>query len=510
MYQVKPYQLQATEYNFKVVFYNAFFYRCDTLSTPGQSLLQEAEYLESMAQQNEDIKSKMKRNRSDSYEDKFMMFLTYDNENLVSQKEASLSDLDAEKEIDKWILNSCNSENCHDENGSQHTAENNTVHQDAFESVSEQAMDKNDIPENMNGKSGCSIKINQDNGSDSNENEAIIIDSSSSTIHTCECISIDIDSPIESDSHKYDKNNLDSVGHKLETDGQKSDKNKIDSLGPRVESDKNNLQEKGSLEDLFGTDNESNSSINSYDEIIIRDDVNKTESTNIEKITKDSNTGVNGLKNGCLSNNKNNCVVLCGDSDEEETEWSLLSGKKSLSRNKSLQYQDLVNKNGNAVSENVAKKVIAAAVDKFSSLGHCENTAIVLDGDDLSDSDETIPPSQQSNASIETISPFPTPIKLDPIKDQSSNGDTGISTCLTSHCPINKSPMKNQTILPYLSPVKNKSPRKLVCQVGDMYILNNDNDAEDETTESSTIDLTASDDDDDETDDATQDYFVID
>jgi hypothetical protein len=78
------------------------------------------------------------------------------------------------------------------------------------------------------------------------------------------------------------------------------------------------------------------------------------------------------------------------DSDEEETEWSLLSGKKfSLSRNTSLQYQDLVKKNGNAVSENVAKKVIAAAVNKLSSLGHCENTAIVLDGDDLSDSDGT-------------------------------------------------------------------------------------------------------------------------
>jgi hypothetical protein len=54
-----------------------------------------------------------------------------------------------------------------------------------------------------------------------------------------------------------------------------------------------------------------------------------------------------------------------------------------------------------------------------------------------------------------------------------------------------------------------KSPRKLVCQVGDMYILNNGNDAEDETTESSTIDLTASDDDEGETDDAMQDYFVL-
>jgi hypothetical protein len=284
-----------------------------------------------------------------------------------------------------------------------------------------------------------------------------------------------------------------------------------DSLGHRVESDKNNLQEKGSLEDLFGTDNESNSTMNSDDEIIIKDDINKTAGNNNERIIKNSNTGVNGLKNGCLSNNKNNCVVLCEDSDEEETEWSLLSGKKfSLSRNTSLQYQDLVNKNGNAVSENVAKKVITAAVNKLSSLGHCENTAIVLDGDDLSDSDGTIPPSQQSNASIETISPFPTPTKHDPIKDQRSNGDTGVSSCLTSHCPINKSPMKNQTILPYLSPVKNKSPRKLVCQVGDMYILNNGNDAEDETTESSTIDLTASDDDEGETDDAMQDYFVLD
>jgi hypothetical protein len=65
---------------------------------------------------------------------------------------------------------------------------------------------------------------------------------------------------------------------------------------------------------------------------------------------------------------------------------------------------------------------------KLSSLGHCENTAIVLDGDDLSDSDGTIPPSQQSNASIETISPFPTPTKHDPIKDQRSNGDTGVSS----------------------------------------------------------------------------------
>jgi hypothetical protein len=520
-------------------------------------LLQEAEYLESTAQQNEDIKSKMKRNRSDSYEDKFMMFLTNDDENHVSQNEASLSDLDAEKEIDRWILNSRNSENCHNESGSQHPAENNTVHQDAVENVSEQAMDKNVIPENMNGKSGCSIKIDQDNGSDSNENEAIIIDSSCSTINTCESIPKDVDSPqghriesdghksdqinldsvrhriepdghksdknnldsvrhrIDSDSHKSDKNNLDSVRHRIDSDSNKSDKNKTDSLGHRVESDshksdKNNLQEKGSLEDLFGTDNESNSTMNSDDEIIIKDDINKTAGTNNERIIKNSNTGVNGLKNGCLSNNKNNCVVLCEDSDEEETEWSLLSGKKSLSRNTSLQYQDLVNKNGNAVSENVAKKVITAAVNKLSSLGHCENTAIVLDGDDLSDSDGTIPPSQQSNASIETISPFPTPIKHDPIKDQRSNGDTGVSSCLTSHCPINKSPMKNQTILPYLSPVKNKSPRKLVCQVGDMYILNNGNDAEDETTESSTIDLTASDDDEGETDDAMQEYFVLD
>ena len=577
-------------------------------------MLQEAEYLESTAQQNEDIKSKMKRNRSDSYEDKFMMFLTNDDENHVSQNEASLSDLDAEKEIDRWILNSRNSENCHNESGSQHPAENNTVHQDAVENVSEQAMDKNVIPENMNGKSGCSIKIDQDNGSDSNENEAIIIDSSCSTINTCESIPKDVDSPqghriesdghksdqinldsvmhriepdghksdknnldsvrhrIDSDSHKSDKNNLDSVRHRIDSDSNKSDKNKTDSLGHRVESDshksdknnlqekgsledlfgtdnesnsamnsdddinktagtnkermiknsntdslghrvesdKNNLQEKGSLEDLFGTDNESNSTMNSDDEIIIKDDINKTAGTNNERIIKNSNTGVNGLKNGCLSNNKNNCVVLCEDSDEEETEWSLLSGKKSLSRNTSLQYQDLVNKNSNAVSENVAKKVITAAVNKLSSLGHCENTAIVLDGDDLSDSDGTIPPSQQSNASIETISPFPTPIKHDPIKDQRSNGDTGVSSCLTSHCPINKSPMKNQTILPYLSPVKNKSPRKLVCQVGDMYILNNGNDAEDETTESSTIDLTASDDDEGETDDAMQEYFVLD
>jgi hypothetical protein len=54
------------------------------------------------------------------------------------------------------------------------------VHQDAVEKVSEQAMDKNVIPENMIGKSGCSIKIDQVNGSDSNE--AIIIDSSCSTI----------------------------------------------------------------------------------------------------------------------------------------------------------------------------------------------------------------------------------------------------------------------------------------------------------------------------------------
>jgi hypothetical protein len=35
------------------------------------------------------------------------------------------------------------------------------VHQDAVEKVSEQAMDKNVIPENMIGKSGCSIKIDQ-------------------------------------------------------------------------------------------------------------------------------------------------------------------------------------------------------------------------------------------------------------------------------------------------------------------------------------------------------------
>jgi hypothetical protein len=41
--------------------------------------------------------------------------------------EASLSDLDAEKEIDRWILNSWNSENCHNESGSQHPAENNTI-----------------------------------------------------------------------------------------------------------------------------------------------------------------------------------------------------------------------------------------------------------------------------------------------------------------------------------------------------------------------------------------------
>jgi hypothetical protein len=43
---------------------------------------------------------------------------------------------------------------------------------------------------------------------------------------------------------------------------------------------------------------------------------------------------------------------------------------------------------------------VIMTVNKLSSLGHCENTAIVLDGDDLSDSDGTIPPSQQSNASI--------------------------------------------------------------------------------------------------------------
>jgi hypothetical protein len=105
------------------------------------------------------------------------------------------------KTIDRWILNSWNSENCHNESGSQHPAENNTVHQDAVEKVSEQAMDKNVIPENMNGKSGCSIKIDQDNGSDSNE--AIIIDSSCSTINTCESIPKDVDSPQGYFHHRY-------------------------------------------------------------------------------------------------------------------------------------------------------------------------------------------------------------------------------------------------------------------------------------------------------------------
>ena len=77
------------------------FLRCETLSIPGQSLIAAINEMET-AEKGDNHNKRRKENRSDSYEDKFMLFLK-NGENKVNLKSECVTNSEAEKEIDRMI-----------------------------------------------------------------------------------------------------------------------------------------------------------------------------------------------------------------------------------------------------------------------------------------------------------------------------------------------------------------------------------------------------------------------
>ncbi|VDI00864.1 DNA cross-link repair 1C protein, partial [Mytilus galloprovincialis] len=424
---------------------------------------------------NEKVDTKNIQNGSGSYEDNFINFLKNGNKN---SNETSISkfDSDAEEEIDKMLSNEKESESyvCLESNQSSNNRSNTINHEV-------------DITENKS-------------------NEVItIIDSSCSTV--CESLPQEV----IVNEHNDEITNLES-NSKSSRNNEKNQKEISSSYdlfgsdeGSDVDDSENEIMITEVCSDTFNSGNKSEKEVSS----ITTNSSNSKEKGNKEELLVNKmNTVTNGGRNKeskqkVDSNGRyNDCVVLDLESEDEE-ERSLLSGK--LSRSNSLQSKDSVNCQISSI-----EKCVTKAVDKLFS-GNCQNTAI--DCDDLSDSEETLPPSgsQHSDASIETLSPFVSPVKSKPIVGPRS------LDLMSSGSQSKRSPMKNQSIRPYLSPVKNQSPQKVVCQMGSMFIKNNEGDKGEESAESSMIDLTASDDSDDNNDedkngadDSTQDYFVID
>ncbi|XP_071155686.1 protein artemis-like [Mytilus edulis] len=424
---------------------------------------------------NEREDTKNIQNGSGSYKDNFINFLKNGNKN-SNENRISKFNSDSEKEIDKMLSNERESESyvCLESNQSSNNRLNTSNHEV-------------DITENKS-------------------NEVVtIIDSSCSTV--CESLPQEV----IVNEHNDEITNLES-NSKSSRNNEKNQKEISSSYdlfgsdeGSDVDDSDNEIMITEVCSDTFNSGNKSEKEVSS----ITTNSSNSKEKGNKEELLVNKmNTVTNfetnkGSKQIVDSNGRyNDCVVLDLESEDEE-ERSLLSGK--LSRSNSLQSKDSVNCQISSI-----EKCVTKAVDKLFS-GNCQNTAI--DCDDLSDSEETLPPSgsQQSDASIETLSPFVSPVKSKPIV-----GPRSLDS-MSSGSQSKKSPMKNQSIKPYLSPVKNQSPQKVVCQMGGMFIMNNESDKGEESAESSMIDLTASDDSDDNNDDdkngaddSTQDYYVID
>ncbi|XP_052065588.1 protein artemis-like [Mytilus californianus] len=435
------------------------------------------------------VDTKKIQNGSGSYEDNFINFLKNGNKNF-NQNSISKLDSIAEKDIDKMISNGREKES---DVGIDQSIESDLIGEEDNVVVSE-----NNNQSNQSSNSRLNTRYHKVDHTENKSNEVVtIIDSSCSTV--CESLPHEVIVSQESNSKSSRNGNKNqkeiSSSYDLfgSDEGSDDDGSDMDSMITNVCNDTLNGRNKCEKEvDILVSG------------IITNTSKNKEKGRKEEILSHRSNFVSNG---GTISGSKpkvnseghnNDCVVL---ESEDEEERSLLSGK--LSRSNSFQSKGSVNCQISSL-----EKCVTKAVNKLFS-GQCQNTAI--DCDDLSDSEETIPPidSQHSDASIETLSPFVSPVKFKPVVGQRSLGDS-----MLSGSPSKKSPMKNQSIKQYLSPVKNQSPQKVVCQMGNMYVMNNEGDTGEESAENSMIDLTASDDSDDDdkngADDSTQDYYVID